>query len=488
MRVYRSDQVADRAFHFSIVSTHFSDQRHRAYSFVDQPQESLAKELKEWLDLQVDEHRAKLVRALLAMRNYQFGGMIALGIDDIGTRQAPPSFDPRKRYTGDVLHALISKHASMSFDVDLTWVPHGGYEYPVIHIPGGVQSPVICKSSIGIGPKPPLREGAIYVRTLNANGIPSSALASWKDLEEPFENCLKKREMNFSVLLLNALRSANPKEVPSLIAQLREVSGQVDRSFAGSDSVLEDGIQRFQRVIGERNLDIKDIGFLDIGLSIRGPRSQEWANNERFLMALKGAYPGLSGAHIWEILSSAGNESVRPYVFRKCYEQVIYIQPRQSSTGWGYADFAVFDPQGCFFLRKAFMDDLRPEAPRSRGKTVEPVIAILRLAEAVAVGIEFAKAMQYSLTESVLNLSIQWSGLKGRTLAAWAHPEYDIFGDVAHDNDAKYHGSIALSADPSEINKLVVGTIQELSRSFGGAEIAAGFIERQVTRVLEGKL
>jgi hypothetical protein len=37
----------------------------------------------------------------------------------------------------------------------------------------------------------------------------------------------------------------------------------------------------------------------------------------------------------------------------------------------------IFDPKGCFFVRKAFYDDLLRDAPEAKGQALEPVIQLL---------------------------------------------------------------------------------------------------------------
>jgi predicted HTH transcriptional regulator len=148
-----------------------------AEDLVKNPRETLARELKEWLDPTNDEDRATLVKAILAMRNHEFGGAIAIGISKEGNRKPPPTFDVKSAYEQEKIQEIVSKHASRKFEVEIQFVEFDGVRYPVIVVPGVADMPVVCKSTIGQGPKPLLREGVIYVRTLDSSNVPSTAPA-----------------------------------------------------------------------------------------------------------------------------------------------------------------------------------------------------------------------------------------------------------------------------------------------------------------------
>src|SRR5208283_5856750 len=82
---------------------------------VNNPRETLAHELKEWLDPGNDHDLAILVRAILAMRNHEFGGVIAIGISDDGTHQREaPQFDLDSAYAQEAIQAIVSNYASRS--------------------------------------------------------------------------------------------------------------------------------------------------------------------------------------------------------------------------------------------------------------------------------------------------------------------------------------------------------------------------------------
>lgn len=108
-----------------------------AERLIKAPNESLTLELKAWLDLKEPEHKAKLVRAFLALRNYN-GGYVVIGFDDETGNPSPnPPSDPRAAYRGDDLQRLVATYASDPFGIETEHPKRDGVAYPVIKIRPG---------------------------------------------------------------------------------------------------------------------------------------------------------------------------------------------------------------------------------------------------------------------------------------------------------------------------------------------------------------
>jgi Putative DNA-binding domain len=143
-----------------------NDPRRLAEDLIQDPRETLGHELKDWLDPSKDDDKAILVRAILAMSNSEFGGVIAIGIDDSRNHKAPPpGLNVQAAYEQEAIQLIVSNYASRRFEVQVYFVKHNTIEHPVIIVPGAGIAPVVCRRAIGQGPRPSLREGTIYVRT-----------------------------------------------------------------------------------------------------------------------------------------------------------------------------------------------------------------------------------------------------------------------------------------------------------------------------------
>jgi hypothetical protein len=63
------------------------------------------------------------------------------------------------------------------------------------------------------------------------------------------------------------------------------------------------------------------------------------------------------------------------------------------------------------------------------GKVVDPVLMILRVAEAMGVGIDFARALGWMPGQTMLTFAFHWHGLKRRRLTSWATPFFVPCGE-----------------------------------------------------------
>jgi hypothetical protein len=438
-----------------------------AKDLVGSPRETLAHELKEWLDPRDDHDLADLVRAILAMRNHEFGGVIAIGISDDGTHQKEaPQFDLDSAYTQEAIQAIVSKYASRSFEVEVHRIELNGLRYPVIVVPGATDMPVVCRSAIGQGQRPHLRESAIYVRTLDQNRIPSSAQASWKHIEKTFEICFRNREANYAEFFSRILRTAEPSEVRSLVVKAKEISEHALEAFEGLADFHRYSLERFWEAVTEEQFDVEKIDFLDMVLVIDGVSERKWQNDNRFLTTLITTYPNLFGARIWKISQSTESRH-QPYTFDGTYEQRLFIPPSdQRIIGQGFADFMIFDPVGRFFLVNGYNDDLLREAPLHSGQVLDPVTQIWRLAESFVVGAAYAKALGYQLNTQ-LHFAIGWNGLKGRKLVNWTTRQYDFhWAKECHAANVQLEITLPIEPSSQEIIQKTTEAIQKLGRAF----------------------
>lgn len=214
------------------------------------PSETLYAEYKFWLDPSQNLDAAKIVRACLALRNRN-GGHLFIGFKDqpLGPDKTRVPSNIRDLFHGDKIQELISKYASKPFDVRVEFVEHEGTSYPIIIVPPGVLVPVAAKADLLDlnSDKKLIAFGAVYFRTLRANGRVSSSVAQPEDWEEIVEICMTYKEGDVARFLRthfpdfpNALGLA-PAQPPS--PTLRQQA----------DETLQDIRERFGQVISGRD-------------------------------------------------------------------------------------------------------------------------------------------------------------------------------------------------------------------------------------------
>ena len=455
-------------------------------SLLLRPRESFAVELKSWFDPRDQLGIAKIVKAAFALRN-QNGGFIVIGVDDKTLKPVPPPSDlppVRECFHPDVIQEIVSKYASQSFEATVDFEKIDAQEYPVISISAGIVFPVASRSDLKSKEGQfLLREHGIYVRTLDANGRISSARMSWRDMPELFNRCFDNREADharFFSKLMPGLKSV----LGSSTVQPKELS--VDET---QKKILERGIQRFNEVAKERKVDFQRFAFWDVALQIVPPPNG-LAANRNFLETLRNANPDLTGWPVWLDSSAFHDENTRPYVFDNAWEAFIYAARTEGSFGrWGHLDFWILNPRGEFFLRRVLQDDLGSNSGATAGKTVDPVIALLRTAEAIAVGQQFGRALNCVEETTQLIFTFRWSGIRGRHLEAWSTPtRWFNTGGPAKQDSAESTVILQLAETREAIVARTYEAIKPLTRVFDGYELKEPIVRELVEKLLDRKL
>ena len=103
------------------------------------PRERLDVEIKSWLDLSDNRHRAKLAQAAIALANHG-GGIIILGMKEDKSQTSGYVSEKSKceRYTGDQVNSAIGKYADPTFDCELHFAchPETAVEHAFLLVPG----------------------------------------------------------------------------------------------------------------------------------------------------------------------------------------------------------------------------------------------------------------------------------------------------------------------------------------------------------------
>jgi hypothetical protein len=187
---------------------------------------------------------------------------------------------------------------------------------------------------------------------------------------------------------------------------------------------------------------------------------------------------------VWLDARTLSNEENRPKVKGNSLE---YLIVSISNVASNHADFARLDAVGEFFLHRNFQDDGVPSRV-TPGTALDPVIMILRVAEAMAVGIAFAKALGWTPEETKLGFVFRFHQLSGRRLTAWSRPfDFPDFG-MAHDDQVTTFTEFSLDTPLSALPQFVEEATTRLFVAFDGAQIPRSTIEDLVRRLVERRL
>jgi hypothetical protein len=455
-------------------------------ALIDRPSESLAVEIKRWIDPTTTLGIEKIVKGALALRNRN-GGYLVIGFEDKTLLPDIQNELPtaKELFHPDAIQAVISRFASDTFEVGVAWGSRDGKDYPVIVIPPGVKIPVVAKRDLMDGSRFAVKEGAVYVRTLHTNGTISSAEAKPRDWPELMEICFDNREADVGRFVRRHLSGFDLASLANFLGQQATPPPSLrDRAV----KVIDDGEMKFNDAIAARTLSPDETklvkgGFWSVGLIIDPPHPDAMPD-KNFGQIIGASNPRLTGWPVWLDPRTFTNPDSRPKVKGNTLEYLIV----SISEGWSsHVDFARLDPVGEFFLHRILQDDGVPEKV-TPGTALDPAIMILRVAEVMAVGISFVKALGWSPEETKLGFAFRWHGLSGRQLSAWSRPfDFPDFG-VAHDDEITTFTEFSLDTPLSALAQFVEEATKRLFIAFGGAEIPKWTTEDLVKRLIERRL
>jgi hypothetical protein len=461
------------------------------------PSEGLNVEVKTWLNPSFPADIAKIVKGTFALRNRN-GGFFIIGLNDKTLKPDSRSHSTRVQeiYHTDAIQSIISKYASSLFEIEVTFGQVDGVDIPVIVVPSGVTFPVATKAHLrDANGKSLIAFGQIYFRTLNANGTPSTAAAQPQDWKDIVEICFENREADLGRFLRRLVGSGTADVGALLQAAVRPARRSGDDGGTTAKPLLRDralelldeGMKRFGTEVAQRKLSgeakrLVEGGSWEVALIIDPPKVDQLPT-ESFRQILASSNPRFTGWPVWLDSSDFRETANRPVVRSGAWETFVVSVEEDFSD----VDFYRFDPNGKFYLYRNLQDDasnkVRP------GTALDPILVVIRLAEAVAVGLAFAKALGWPAEQTTLGFATRWTKIRGRKIHSWANNRA-YFSERSPASDDVAVGFCQLHADTPA--NAIAPTIETLARPlfvlFGGFEMPKPSIEQWVQKLIERRL
>lgn len=446
-------------------------------SLIRNPTESLGVEVKRWLNPLEPVHKAKIVKACLALRNNN-GGCLVIGFCDDGSPDPNILSDVRQVYHVDSIQELVAKHSSHPFEISVEFVERDQVEYPVICIPSGVETPVAVKSQLQDASGTLLiNDDEVYVRSLHSNNRVSSTRARAGDWDRLVKICFDNREANIGAFIRRHLSGINAEQLIGAFRNVEPSLSPVERVH----QLLQEGRERFQTLQADREHPHSDAGLRDVAAVVIGNVSQ-FPADEDFLNRLLLTMPRYTGWSPWVDCRNAAEECLRPYVYDNGWEA--YLLTEWSGIG---LDFWRIEPSGRFYHIRAIEDDM----PRRQSKKPEPrteldfMLQTSRTAESMASVLSFARTMGCDEQTTSVAFAFGWSGLKYRHLSSWVEPMRRFYSrGPSHQDSITAPVLVPLETPDSGLATHVEAAVAPLFRLFGGMTFESSVIEDIVSRTL----
>lgn len=436
------------------------------------PRESLGVEIKQWLDPQEDEGKAKIAKACIALRNND-GGVLIIGIQDDGhaaLRGRPP--DVRRVFRQDTIQDIVTKYASEPFEVTVCFRSKDGEEYPVIHIPPGVRTPVACRADLP-GDGRLLKSDTVYVRTLQANHRVSSSAALWKDWEPLIKHCFDNREADIGAFFRRHLSGLDLRGI--LDAMTNEAGRR--RKLTGAERAvgfLDEAYTRFESAASRRGETLEPrLGIREAAIVVDG-EIQRAELSEEALYQLDATVPRHTGWHPWVMLR---NPDDAPYVIDDGWEA--YIHATAPGLFGAHLDFWRIEASGRLYHLRGLEDDLAftQQAPPPY-TSLDFGLEIGRTAEILSDAIAIGAAFCAQTSKAQLCVAMRLRNLEGRSLTSWAAPSRWLRSRTAA-RQTNITTSVALPLDTprNALAPYVEKLVAPVFALFGGMKVDTGVIE-----------
>jgi len=399
-------------------------------SLVENPHETLQVEIKRWIDPDTPEGISKIVKACIAMRNND-GGFLVIGFDN---KSGQPDLtnipqDVRAKFNIDKIQGAISKYSSERFEIDIHLLSRNGQEYPIISVSDGVKTPVATKSELPSSDslKPHIPSDTVYVRTFKANNIASTSKANWSDWGEITRICFENREADLGKFLRRHLIGLKADQIQEIFNTLKGITEPEQTDWDKIENFLNDSMQRFQARVTEEKKELPSHGSFEISFLISG-QFEPVQSKSGFLDLIAASNPRLTGWPLW-VDSRRFSEEAAPHLIDGAWEALIIMLEGSKgfdlagSSGFDKIDFWRIHPDGFFYQRRGLEDDLAYGYRKPQPETLlDYSLPIFGVAEAITVGLSFAKAMKCDEDNSNLLFVFRWNGLQNRQISSWAGP------------------------------------------------------------------
>lgn len=448
------------------------------------PRESLNMELKAWINPNEPEAQAKIVKAAIAFRNIN-GGYLIIGFDDA---TCTPIIDSAPDNVTELFHqdriqALISKHCSEMFEIQIEFGKIQDQLFPVMVVPPGVRSPVAVKARIPGNGKDLLPDNKVYVRTLVSNHTPSTAEASFKDWPTIMDVCFENREADIGRFFRRHLSGMKLDSLASIISQIDSspMEGRLE-----SLSFLDAGFERYQGVHNECGSDLSFKGGFEVSAVFQGSGNISDAVGESALTKLLNSNPNHTGWPFW--LNSRGfqEKDFEPYFYQGGWESHICAPGGLFNP---HLDFWRIElPTKLYHYRASEEDLMGLPKQQPVGQRFYFDLLPHRIAECISIAISYAHALGYDSDKTNIDMSFRWTGIKERELTTIDIGRYVRGGRISRDDVATASILIPLDTPKDALAGYVMQVANKVLILFGGMEISHAATEQIVTKTLSRRL
>jgi Putative DNA-binding domain len=402
-------------------------------------------EFKKSYDWGNPQHKAKIVKCILAMSNTKDGGYLVLGIDDDKQgleKLCGMDSEHYQKINFDHIVVEVNKFADPPISFQMNNIEEKSKSFVLFRIPEFEEFPIICKKSGEQG----LKEGAVYSRSKSK---PESAIIrSQSEMRELIDMAINKGIKDFYTRVRDSgLQIADDNSSDKYAVELDEIENQ--NIF---DSIKRGG---YWRII------VKPTHYKE-------NRIESLSKCKERLYHSKLSLRGWDFPHFRDLESGNG-----------------FIQSSEDFAQ--YKELFRFFKSGQFIYYKAMYEEYMDASYKTNGKGLEILSTLLLFTEIF----EFASRLfqQEDMGDKVTVL-IEGFDLKGRKLFFY-EPTRRLFRDYVSniEDEAKIEVDVDVERLISESGNLAIKASNELFERFGwDTDAVQGLFKEQQQKLLTGRI
>ena len=436
---------------------------------VDEPRETLDLEIKEWLDLSENDHRAALVKEIIALANHG-GGYVIAGFEELAdgsfkpAQSRPASLDT---WSQDAVQAIVAKYIDPSFQCQVSHrasTASPGRKHPIIAVPGGHRVPVRAKAGSPDGKR--LVPHRVYIRRPGPNSEEPKTAEEWDRL---FERCLQNRKAE----LLDAMRAIMEGVVPTATPMMPIASTYLDKFAAFQDQART----RWDTRVASMPRDAPPrfpFGYYDAAFAIKGDFERKSLRELSEIIST--TVRNHSG---WPPFLTINRKPHAPRPVDGAVECWVGPESEGSYAVPAHHDFWRISPEGFLFTRRGYQEDGRYNDMQP-GKFLDITSPTWRLGEAVLEAGYIASAL--GATDANIICHGKWTGLSGRSLTSHGNPNRRLSRHcVAEQSIYEAEETIALSALSDALPELVFKILFPLYELFDFFKLPKRLVEEELS-------
>jgi hypothetical protein len=435
----------------------------RLLELLRNPAEDLSFEIKEWLDLTQNAHKAKLAQAMIALTNHG-GGAVLIGYAEEANGPFVPA-EPRppnlSGYTSDVVNEISRAYLSPPVHCEVRHLAHpvSGLLFPVINVPGNHSIPIMARRG-GPQGQSSLQAGRVYIRRVGPTSEEPQSPEEWRALLDRCVRMGRDELVDRIRLIVAGAPIASPAQTSD---------DQLDRWIEVSDA--------------RRRVLLKDLpkshparfplGFYRFAYQLGGEFDRPSLTQLRDALATSEVQ--YSGWAHWRLVS---RDPIRPAPVDDTIECFFAYDPGSEKSAPDLLDYWRVSTVGQAYTVRGLNEDSHPDQGPP-GKGLDITIPTRRLADAITHASNLAR--QLGMQTGNIDFDLLWSGLAGRRLVSIWNPHRRLYNSYCT-QQPEYRRRFSVSVEDviERLPEIVDAAIRPMYEAFDFFQLPAGLTAEEI--------